>query len=467
MVKIIKTIDISSKEEIKPNELNHAMAVLEVEQIAYEENFYQRKSHKITASSIITSFWEMMEHNKNSLRSWALHTGLHIGDTLSKQAIDQRLNAPMLSTVKRILEQAILKSNQMVQLNQMLAKKIKKDKKLSAAAANYFNNILLHDSTIQQLPNQLYNEFGGNQTKDGPRTLMRIQAIYNLSNCTWVDFSIDTYRKNDQSRAKFALDKLEAKDLVIRDLGYFVLDALEQIAENQYIITNLKPNVHIFTGQGEFIDLLKVLKKSKSKQLDINVLVGAKKRLPFRLVANKLSKKQKDRRVKEAKEKAHSNCNYSEEYYELLAYEIYLTNVDASILSVEQIAKLYGLRWYIEIIFKAWKSYFNFKNIFEKTRMTYHRTIISVYLILIQFVYINNYVFQFIKKHVENKDKHLSIIKFMDVVNSLLPFILNIQSIDDLNVLLIQFDKHAVYDKRNDRKNMMLKYQYFKELNFF
>jgi IS4 transposase len=42
----------------------------------------------------------------------------------------------------------------------------------------------------------------------------------------------------------------------------------------------------------------------------------------------------------------------------LLGWAIYITNVPATRLSAQAVAQVYGLRWRIEIIFKAWKSYF-------------------------------------------------------------------------------------------------------------
>jgi hypothetical protein len=64
----------------------------------------------------------------------------------------------------------------------------------------------------------------------------------------------------------------------------------------------------------------------------------------MRLVARKLHKKEAKKRIESAKKARHSKSNHSEEYYELLKYEIYLTNVKSEDLGGKEIAKLYGLR---------------------------------------------------------------------------------------------------------------------------
>ena len=59
---------------------------------------------------------------------------------------------------------------------------------------------------------------------------------------------------------------------------------------------------------------------------------------------------------------------------------------------------------------------------------------------------------------------HISILKFMDVVNDLLSFILLIHALDQLDHLIPQFISHATYEKRKKRKNTIEKYLYVNEL---
>lgn len=451
VVKIIKAIDRDPVEV----EFDHAMEILEVEKAAWSSSFYMRRPKKITASCLIKGFWKMQKAGMNTFRNWALFCGKERGQEVSKQAIDNRMSEETLDMAKQILKTA---------LNVRLDKKWLSTKKRELGCLlKFFNRVIIQDSTTQQVADQLHELVGGNKTRGGMRALLRIQTIFNFTEEKWEDFSIDKYSQNDQSQAAFALRSLQDRDLLLRDLGYFVMETLEQLIENHYVITPYKSNINLYDEQANEIDLLELLRQNETT--DKVVLVSKKKMLPMRLVAKKLSKAQKEKKIKQAKQKAHSNNNYTETYYELLGYEIYLTNVDTTFMSVEQIGKLYGLRWYIEVLFKAWKSYFNFNTIFEKNKMSFQRTLISMYLVLIQFVYLTNYVYQYFKVKVEQQGRLISMQKFMDVCKCLLNEILAISHVEQLDVLARQFARHAVYEKRNKRNNMKQKYQYFNELS--
>ena len=96
---------------------------------------------------------------------------------------------------------------------------------------------MIHDSTTQKLPAHLYEVFSGSYSHTEPAALLRLQALFDLSQEQWLDFSVDTYRQNDQSQTLFPLGQMHQNDLLIRDLGYFTLDGLEQISKHHYLIT--------------------------------------------------------------------------------------------------------------------------------------------------------------------------------------------------------------------------------------
>jgi transposase len=61
-----------------------------------------------------------------------------------------------------------------------------------------------------------------------------------------------------------------------------------------------------------------------------------------------------------------------------------MTNVPAETWEPRQLLEAYGCRWHVEIIFKCWKSKFDFARLFDKKQsMTPARVVISFYLLLI------------------------------------------------------------------------------------
>jgi len=293
--------------------------------------------------------------------------------------------------------------------------------------------------------------------------MLRLQALFDFTNEKWLDFQIGAFTDNDQSAADGIAEMLQPNDLILQDLGYFTLDWLAQVIENHFIITKYKVNCHLFDLEGKAINLLHVLRNKK--QIDMQVLVGSKKRIPMRLVARRLPKAQADKRIRNARKNRHTRANHSETYLKLLRYEIYLTNVSEQVLSAKEIAKLYGLRWYIEILFKSWKSYANFKTMFSKNKMHLLRVQFTIYLLLIEFVWFANVLYQEVKSRIKQiTTRHLSILKFMKTLNTMIVNILNIQDIEQIEPYLKQFAKHATHQPHSKRINMMNKYLYVNEL---
>lgn len=448
----IPNLDQIGRSSTLPSLISRELAI---EKHAWESGFYRRKPKKLTALGLILGFWQMQHQSKNSLRHWAMQAGLEPGSSLCKQSVSERLDGRAVELVKRVLHSALSK-----RLKRKWEKQFcEKDQSILGR----FTRIVLHDSTTQKLPANLYDIFGGSYSHTDPAALLRLQALFNLTDQEWLDFSVDTYRDNDQSQALLPLAQAQENDLLIRDLGYFSLASIKQICECHYLITKWDNRTTILDQDGQNIELLDLLQGKK--QIDQPIRLGLKAQLPMRLVARKLPKATAQKRIRQARCDRHAAANHSQHYYQLLQYEIYLTNVPASCLEARLIAKLYALRWYIEILFKSWKSYANFRTMLQKKQMTYHRTLVSIYLLLIQFAYFSGNIYEYIRQNVSRyTEQAISILKYMDLIGTFCSALTAIQSLEQLQKWIPIFARHATYEKRKKRKNMIEKYLYFKEL---
>jgi len=426
--------------------------ILDFEKLGWQSGFYKRAPKKITAGALFKSFWSMKQLGKNALRNWSSNLGFETGTTVTKQSLNERLNAACIKMAKTALRLIL---NYKTKSHVFVAPK-KRVKSLTAI----FNRVIIRDSTTQLLPDHLNEIFPGNYSRGEQKAVVRIQSLFNFTEEKWEDFQISAYTDNDQKAADCVAEFLQPKDLLLQDLGYFTLNWIEQVTVNQYLITKWDNRTNLYTIQGERIDLLKLLKGKK--QIDLPVKIGAKRRIPMRLIVRKLPKTQASKRVREAKKDRHANANHSVKYFKLLRYEIYLTNIDQQMMSGKQIAKLYGLRWYIETLFKSWKSYLNFKKLFQNERMHQHRVLFMIYANLIQIVFLTNIVFQFIKSKII--ETQLSVLKCMDIANDYWNYILKAKSFKDLKQLIHQFEKHAAYAKHSKHDNTINKFLYVKQL---
>jgi hypothetical protein len=155
----------------------------------------------------------------------------------------------------------------------------------------------------------------------------------------------------------------QAGDLVLRDLGYFVLGVFKKMLDKGiHFLSRLRLDVSIYDPVTlKDIDLLKELRAHG--RFDRQVLIGAKQRVALRLVAVPLPEQVANARRRKAKNNRDRRCNISKRHLELLGWELFVTSVPDTVWSSQTVAQIYPIRWRIEIIFKSWKSHFNLTNI--------------------------------------------------------------------------------------------------------
>lgn len=429
------------------------------EELAWTSGFYRRKPKKITATAFMLSFWLSQATAKASLREWAISLGLWTNQEVDKESINGRLTDRAVELSKAVLERALL--------SKMEKNKLRRAKARLGHVLSIFNRVIVRDSTTFNLPNNLNKEFTGNYSHGKQTAVMRTQAHFDLTNEWWLSFKVGSYTDNDQGAAACIADDLEPRDLVLQDLGYFTLAWIAQLVVNQYLITKWDNKTHLFDCEEKRLDPERIMELLKDgEELDMPVLLGAKKKIPMRMVLRKLPKGEANKRKEKAKKDRHSKTNHSDAYYEMLQYEIYLTNIPKELVTGYQIAKLYELRWHIEILFKSWKSYDNMAKMFEVRSMNAQRAWFTIYAMLAKFTFITNEIQTYVNNHKIFEEKHkLSVQTFVGVVNKCLESILRIEFIEQMDHLVKQFRKHATYKKHTKRTNLADKYLNFTKIH--
>lgn len=102
---------------------------------------------------------------------------------------------------------------------------------------------------------------------------------------------------------------------------------------------------------------MRLLKKVKSQNsIELDIFLG-KDKLPCRLIASKLPKKEKAERIRKLEKSARENKRTLSIQRRLLAsWNIFVTNASTKQIPHEQVHDFYRLRWSIELIFKQLKS---------------------------------------------------------------------------------------------------------------
>lgn len=378
----------------------------------------------------------------NTFSGWAEQISVLCGKVVSKQSVFDRLT-----------------DHTVVFSRQLLESKLKQwyEPPVVSTLFKAFKNVFLHDSTTLALPDKLAKVFPGNYSKGKYKAVARIQAVYNLSQNTFAHFELASFCDNDQGASGLILGHIGKGDLVIRDLGYFVLDVFEQIKERgAHFLTRKHYGVNLYDiNSGQKIDLCSLLKKRT--YVDTEVSLGKANRINVRLVAVPLSENIVAERKRKAKNDRDKRLNHSKEYYELLGYAIYLTTIDQSVWSPEDIVKAYRLRWRIEIIFKSWKSHFNIQRLIH--RQCNNKIIIEsmIYMMLIFITLFQTVWYTYFEKRIYNKyKKYISLLKLAKFITKNIEMIL-IRSIELLE-LEKYIEKYCTYESRKGRINSAEQY---------
>jgi hypothetical protein len=189
---------------------------------------------------------------------------------------------------------------------------------------------------------------------------VKIDYIFDYLSEQIVDVAFCAGNRPDQSLADRLIPMLKKDDLVIRDLGYFVMRSLCNIEDKgAYFVSRWKVNEDVYANKEAVtpLNLAKLLdKQAVNGIVDIQVFVGKEKRA-VRLVACQMNGEAINSRLKEAHRAAkRRGTQISKKKMALLRYNIFITNIPSAILASKSVISVYGARWRIELIFKQWKS---------------------------------------------------------------------------------------------------------------
>jgi hypothetical protein len=222
-----------------------------------------------------------------------------------------------------------------------------------------FNRILIEDSTKAELHEKLSPHFKGSGGA-ASKSAVKIDYIFDYLSEQIIDIEFCSGNIPDQSLSSRLLPILEESDLVLRDLGYYALNRIKEVAHvGAYFISRLKADVAVYESKEAVtpLDLAKFLDKRICQGLvDIEIFIGAEK-YPVRLVVGLMDEETVNKRRRAANRTAQRHgTQISKKKSSLLKYCLFITNVPDTILSSTLVMATYRARWRIELHFKQWKS---------------------------------------------------------------------------------------------------------------
>jgi len=426
------------------SKIKEFLANLPIEDLAKETGFQKRKPKKIQATDFLLSFFFVLSSKNYSLRNWAIKLSKLIGQLVSFQAIAKKLQIRQLSFVKAVYCKAI---------EQYMFDHLPVGQ---TSLFSNFGRVLIEDSSCVKLVDSLYEHFPGSSNQHKKTSICRVQLCFDLVANSIEQVYLSCFTKNDLTYAADIIARLQPKDLIIRDLGYAVIEVFRKINDlGAFFISRYKVGIHLFDSITEQkVDLVKELKKldkKKIKSFDKKLKIGATEKEEVRVVALKLTPAQADQRRAQARKSRHKNVKITKEAMYLMTWNIFITNVEAEVLTTEEVYGLYTLRWHIEMIFKNWKSNLEIDQILQSCRgknPVKPELLLFLCMAFLTIIYIpklNHY-----RKIIWIKHKrHLSPFKFATYLTNEFESFFEQTEEQNLELLL----KFCCYDRRKDRLN--------------
>lgn len=397
-----------------------------------------RRDRKFSVVDMILGYWQLMSVGEFSFDKWAEQISLLTRSPISGQALWKRMRPEMVLLLKSLLVKSL-------QLHQ--------GSFIKEGIYKHFSNVLVQDATHFSLPRCLAPVFPGSYSRYGQSATAKVQATFNMKKGHFIDFNLQSFRDTDQKDSHRIAAGMNKGDLIIRDLGYFVLPVFKQIIQNGgYFLTRLKYGVTLLDEETEHpIDLFKLLKKNHGKA-DMPIMLGKKQKIPCRLVCLKVPEEVANQRRRKAKTDRSKKANHTKEYLFMLGYTFYITNVEKSIWSAHDVEKAYRSRWYIEILFKGWKSHLHMKNIIPERYINQTRVEYFFYanLLMINIVALPVFLMSLITAL--GKNKYISILKVCSFISNNISMIIQQKSYGDFNHFI---QKLCAYESRKDRANIV------------
>lgn len=330
--------------KIHPNDCS-LLTLPDLDRIATQTKLVIRKSTKFSPDAFLCSLLEAVSSGKGSNNQIASHLGDRLDESMARQSMHERFTER--STAFLVAVHSDLLEKRYHPAHQAFSKQ------------SLIKRVFTEDCSGLPLPKSNAKIFPAHGNHHGETAGVKIDFTYDLLTGEVISHSLEGATRQDRVIGKEALTQLLPGDLVLRDMGFFVLSEFSYIEEQgAYWQSRVPLNVDL-TLEDE-ISLEKHLRCAKGKIVDVNVLAGKAEQKHCRLVAvrahSKIARERRKQRRQQAKTKGKAP---SQKGLVRDGWHLMLTNLTEQQASAEQLMALYRSRWAIEIQFRAWKQSLN------------------------------------------------------------------------------------------------------------
>lgn len=315
------------------------------EQVERSSGFVQRKSKLNGSRFAQTLVWSLMQNPEATLEEMAGMAGL-VGAEISAQGLAVRFTPAACEFMHSLLASAM----SMIVTSEPVA----------IPLLARFQGVYLLDSTVIRLPSELHTMWPGVSTSQGdPTAGLKVQVRLDYCSGSLDHVALQSARAQDRA-APVQHAELPAGSIRLADGGYFSLPVLRTYHDaGVYFLTRALVHTRIISDDGDIMSQADFIRRYGHEGcIDQPIRLGKGELLPCRLVAWRVGAESAQRRKRKLKQQARKQQRpINPDSWELAEWAIFVTNVPATMLSVDEVAILSRVRWQIELLFKRWKSY--------------------------------------------------------------------------------------------------------------
>jgi len=307
------------------------------DEVAQQTGFIERQ-RKVTGAGFAQALIFSFLAHPAATRAQVQQTAVAAGMGVTTPALDQRFTPKAVLFLDTLLQRALTLVVEGPARPSLLSR---------------FNGVWLADTSVMALPDALAAVWSG---VNGPgEAAVKVAVRWDLVR-GGLHLWLGAAREHDQQTGVCA-SPLPAGGLRLADLGFFNLTTFaDDLAQGVDFFSRYKVGTHLFTPDGEPIELHQRLPKRNRRPLDVSVLLGAA-RLPCRLLALPVAPTVAQERRRRLRQQARRKQQpVSERALQLADWTLYVTSLPPDKLAVTEAPILGMTRWQIERLFRLWKE---------------------------------------------------------------------------------------------------------------
>jgi hypothetical protein len=318
----------------------------EANQAGRDSGFVQRES-KFDGAALAQTLVFSYLSDPHATTDDLAQTAATLGISITGSGIVQRCNEAAATCLQTVLAQAV--------------QRVLAADPTTVPVLARFSGVSVQDSTTIVLPPDLATVWRGcgGSTNDGDAAL-KLQIELDLRTGRLAGLELQHGRDSD-SQSATRTGAVVAGALYLADLGYYHLARFREIADaGAFWLSRGKAGTVLYDSDGqrwdEVTDLLEC--SADGNVVDMSVEIGARERLPGRLVAVRAPQEVVDQRRRQLRKQARDKGKtVGKRRLAWCAWTVFITNVPADRLTVAEILTLARARWQIELLIKLWKSH--------------------------------------------------------------------------------------------------------------